>query len=205
MAKEELLISKNHVPQGGGVDLATILETRDDHGWQDNGRSKWIDWTNPEGTRQVTVTHFYSHEYKNPMKDIHVYVMNPVTESRIQLIRIQAVLDEETSEIYHNVYLDALEPDKSNWLLATCSYFASREGQLFPQSGLGMPTRSLKYEQLSNEEYAQLFNEQMTKEGFYTYSQLPKAIDINATILSVLEQLKIQDFSRPNLIPKSAV
>lgn len=203
MSKNELLISKNHVPRDSGADLATILETRDDRGWQDNGRSKWVDWTNPEGTRHITVTHFYSKEYKNPMKDVHVYVMNPVTESKIELIRIQAVLDEDTSEIYHNVYLDALEPDKSNWLLSTCSYFASREGRLFPQSGLAMPTRSLAYEQLSDEEYAELFNEQMTKEGLYSYSQLPKAIDINATILSVLEQLKTQDFGRPKLIPKS--
>ena len=182
--------------------IAPTLEHERESGWQGSESFKYKEWYSPDGKRRITITVCGGPEYDGTyMKDIHLSAMGELSGG--EMMRVQAVTEPNSDKTTYNVYLDAItEKDDGSWCLTDIAYFHHDNGSMHKPFSWSYPMKRDEYESLSDEEFKERCIASMKAEGIYHMSEIFPEIDIEATVVSFMDQIKRLDFSKPILVPK---
>lgn len=182
--------------------ITPTLEHDGESGWQGSESFKYKEWYSSDGKRRITVTVCGGPEYgETYMKDIHLSSMGELSGG--EMMRVQAVTEPNSDKTEYNVYLDAItENADGSWCLTGICYFHHDNGTMHKPASWSYPMKRGKHEDLSDEEFRERCITAMRAEGIYHMSEILPEIDIEATVVAFMDQIKRLDFTKPPLIPK---
>ncbi len=184
----------------GGNDNKAIVATSKREGesdWQGSESFKYKEWNSPDGKRTVITTICGGDEYGGTfMKDIRLIAKNE-EGSFGEMMRVQVVTEPNSEETKYNVYLDAItEKGNGDYFLTDIAYFHEDNGVMHKPFSWSYPTQT---------EEGENFSEQIAEAraaGIHHMSEILPEIDIEATVVSFINQIDRLDFSKPILVPK---
>jgi hypothetical protein len=179
-------------------EIDVILQNGEVTDWKGSKKFKRKEWMSPDGRKKITVSLCGGPEYAGTyMRDVHLYAL--VGEvSFAKLMGVKAITRIDSPVINYNVYLDAMakysevmildEGEQDGWCLANIAYRTADNGLMTPVSALLFPD--------------QAYLSGMRTKGFYTLNEMPGDIDVEATVVSFMNQIEESDFSGAVLIEK---
>ena len=182
--------------------LATTLEHEGESGWQGSESFKYKEWYSPDGKRQITVTVCGGPKYGGTyMKDIYLRAIGELSGG--EMMRVQAVTEPNSDKTKYNVYFDAItENADGGWCLTHVCYFHHDNGTMHKPGSWSYPMKTGKHKDLSDEEFRKRCIAAKKAEGVYHMSEILPEIDIEATVIAFMDQIKRLDLTKPSLISK---
>lgn len=169
---------------------------------KDRSNSHFKEWNSPDGKKQVLIRMIGGRKYGGAwIKDIYLIDKNFVGGGEI--MRVQEIIGPD-GNVEHNVYLDVMiDREENTWpTMASASYSSRNSGELHSFYSWFAPVKPSEYEEMSDEEFEALYRTEMATNGIRHERELPKYIDIDATITSFVDQINRKDFVKPALIAK---
>lgn len=169
---------------------------------RDRSGSNFKEWTNPDGTRRITISVHGGAKYGGTwMKDVYLRAIGEIGDSEI--MRVQEVIEPD-GNVEWNVYLDVtVDSKEGTWPTVADAIYSTRDGgKLYPFHSWSGPVKHGQYREMADDEFENLHQAEMTKNGIRHANELPAYIDVEATVTQFINQIQRKDFSHPVLVSR---